>query len=206
MDGSNDNNNNKKGTILVTGANGSLGSALVSRIVSEPETAAYHGIYTVRNAEAAPALKSALQAGRLADSHSHDVVSLELTSLTSVRAVAATINGRVASGEIPPVRALVLNAGYLEFTTQTWTDDGFDMTFASNYLGHWLLALLLLQSMDSELGRIVVVGSESHDPSNQKNRAAFNQEKWMTFIGDDGCDPIARGTWSSTKEDPSYNW
>lgn len=197
--------NNQKGTILVTGANGSLGSALVSRIVSKPETAAYHGIYTARNADAAPQLRSALQAGSLTGSHSHDVVSLELTNLSHVRSTAAAINKRVAAGEIPPIRALVLNAGYLEFLRQTWTGDGFDMTFASNYLGHWLLALLLLQSMDTEAGRIVIIGSESHDPHNSKSKAAFNQDKWMTFIDDNGCDAIARGTWSTTEEDPTFH-
>lgn len=199
------NENNNKGTILVTGANGGLGSALVSRIVSRAETAAYHGIYAVRNAKHAAGVDAALQTGKFAGSHSRDVISLELTSLASVRTAAASINDRVASGEIPPIRALVLNAGYLEFLEQTWTDDGFDTTFASNYLGHWLLAILLLQSMDFQAGRIVVIGSESHDPFNSKSKAAFNQERWMTFFGDDGCDPIARGAWSTTKEDPSLH-
>lgn len=200
-----DSNPNIKGTILVTGANGSLGSALVSRIVSQADLAAYRGVYTVRNAGAAPNLKSALQKGKFIDFHSYDILSLELTNLANVRAVAAAINDRVASGQIPPIQALVLNAGYLEFSTQTWTDDGFDSTFASNYLGHWLLTLLLLQSMDRETGRIVVIGSESHDPHNSKNKSSFNNEKWMTFIRDEGCDAIAEGTWSSTKEDPSFH-
>lgn len=87
--------------------------------MSRPETAAYHGIYTARNADAAPALKSALQAGRFAGSQSHDVISLELTNLGAIRTAAARINKRVAAGEIPPIRALVLNAGYLEFLRQT---------------------------------------------------------------------------------------
>ncbi|KAJ4385378.1 hypothetical protein N0V93_009805 [Gnomoniopsis smithogilvyi] len=196
--------NNAKGTVLITGANGSLGSALVSRLLSTPETAAYHGIYTARNADSAPALRSALQKGKLAGSHSYDVISLELTNLAAVRTTAAMINKRVAAGEIPPIRALVLNAGYLEFLRQTWTEDGFDMTFASNYLGHWLLAILLLQSMDRQAGRIVVIGSESHDLHNSKSKAAFNEEKWMVFLDDHGCDAIARGTWSTNKEDPSF--
>lgn len=73
------------------------------------------------------------------------------------------INARVAAGEIPPIRALVLNAGYQEFGTQTWTEeDKLDMTFTVNYLGHWLLALLLLQSMDREMGRVVWISSWSH--------------------------------------------
>lgn len=198
-------NNNAKGTFLITGANGSLGSALVSRLISTPETAAYHGIYTARNADAAPALRSVLQKGKLAGLHTYDVISLELTNLAAVRTAAVIINKRVAAGEIPPIRALVLNAGYLEFLQQSWTEDGFDMTFASNYLGHWLLAVLLLQSMDSQVGRIVVIGSESHDPHHSKSKAAFNEEKWMTFIDDRGCDAIARGTWSTNKDDPSFH-
>jgi NAD(P)-dependent dehydrogenase (short-subunit alcohol dehydrogenase family) len=33
------------------------------------------------------------------------------------------------------------------------------MSFAVNYLGHWLLAVLLLQSMDTEVGRVVWMSS-----------------------------------------------
>ncbi|KAG6357683.1 hypothetical protein INS49_013562 [Diaporthe citri] len=48
-----------KGTILVTGANGGLGSAIAEQIASKAELSAYHGLYTVRDAEHAPALTSA---------------------------------------------------------------------------------------------------------------------------------------------------
>jgi NAD(P)-dependent dehydrogenase (short-subunit alcohol dehydrogenase family) len=102
-----------RGTILVTGANGGLGSAIVSHIVADSELAAYHGLYTVRDASAPnSALRSALspQAGA-----SHEILSLDLSRLSHVREVAAAINGRIASGEIPPIRALVLTAGVLEF-------------------------------------------------------------------------------------------
>lgn len=150
-----------KGTILLTGANGSLGSAIVSEIASRPEFAAYHGIYAVRNASAAPALKSALQAG--SRPHSYDILSLDLADLESVRETATAINARIAAGEIPHIRAIILNAAYQEFDTQTWTADGFDTSFASNYLGHWLLTLLLLQSLDREYGRVVVLGSLAHE-------------------------------------------
>lgn len=64
---------------------------------------------------------------------------------------------------MPPIRALILNAGSHSFALQTWTSDGLDTTFAANYLGHWLLTLLLLQSMDKEGGRIVVLGSQTHE-------------------------------------------
>ncbi|KAI1453955.1 NAD(P)-binding protein [Annulohypoxylon moriforme] len=152
-----------KGTIILTGANGSLGSAIASKIVSTPEFAAYHGIYTVRDTASTPALKHALRTPQAAHLHNHDVMSLDLTDLTSVREIAATINAGVRAADIPPIRVLILNAGWQEFTTQTWTKDGFDVAFMANYLGHWLLTMLLLQSMDRESGKVVVIGSLAHD-------------------------------------------
>lgn len=202
----------KKGTVVVTGANGSLGSTMASQIASTPSLAAYHGLYAVRDAKAAPVLRAALAqqdgASRTtaAGPHAHDIISLNLADLDSVRAVAAGINARVKAGEIPPVRALILNAGYLEFTSQSWTaGGGFDMTFASNYLGHWLLAVLLLGSMDREEGRVVVVGSESHDPHNPKSKASFDDPRWTEFMRDGSSEAVARGTWSTSEEDPSYH-
>lgn len=78
-----------KGTILVTGANGGLGTAIVEQIVLKPELSAYHGVYTVRNTTHAPALTSALSHGA---GHSHDIVGLDLTKLDTVRQAAEWIN------------------------------------------------------------------------------------------------------------------
>lgn len=150
-----------KGTILITGANGGLGSALVHNITSSPELRSYHGIYTVRNAGSAPTLGSILSSG--SSSHTSDILSLDLTDLDSVRKTARAINARISNKEIPPIRALILNAGFQEFGKQTWTSDGYDTTFKANYLGHWLLSLSLLESMDKDRGRIIVVGSQSHE-------------------------------------------
>jgi NAD(P)-dependent dehydrogenase (short-subunit alcohol dehydrogenase family) len=76
---------------------------------------------------------------------------------------AVALNTRVAAGELPRIRALILNATFQEYTAQMWTEDSFDTSFAANYLGHWLLTLLLLQSMDRHEGWIVVLGSLSHE-------------------------------------------
>ncbi|OTA62229.1 NAD(P)-binding protein [Hypoxylon sp. EC38] len=151
-----------KGTILLTGANGGLGVAVVRKIVSRPELAAYHGLYAVRESSSSQRLRSALRDATVGP-HSHDIVSLDLTRLDAVRDVATTINARVAAGEIPPIRALILNAAYLEFEEQTWTAEGFDTSFAATYLGHWLLTLMLLQSVDRNYGRILVIGSSAHE-------------------------------------------
>ncbi|ROV92427.1 hypothetical protein VPNG_09606 [Cytospora leucostoma] len=196
-----------KGTILVTGANGGLGSAIAQQIASQPELAAYYGIYTVRDATIASALTTVLQG---ASQHSYDVLSLDLTDLDSVRQTALAVNERVSAGEIPPIRALILNAGFQDFGKQAWTKDGLDQTFSANYLGHWLLTLLLLKSLDKESGRIVILGSQNHDPYDTRNDAsgswAGEHEKHKTVIHDEAdLEAIAKGTWSSAKEDPSWH-
>lgn len=149
-----------KGTIIVTGANGGLGSAITKEIVSKPEFSAYHGLYLVRDATHAPVLDSVLATN---STHSHEALSINLTDLDSVRKAAEAINQRVSEGEIPQIRALILNAGFQDFNKQTWTKDGFDTTFSVNYLGQWLLTLLLLKSIDRDAGRIVIVGSQAHE-------------------------------------------
>ncbi|KAI0398834.1 putative short-chain dehydrogenase [Xylaria palmicola] len=192
-----------KGTILVTGANGALGSAIVQQIASKPELSAYHGLYAVRNTHA-PALTEALEHG---PTHQHDVLALDLTNLDDVRKVAKGINTRISSGEIPPVRALVLNAGFQDFGKQSWTKDGLDTTFAANYLGHWLLTLLLLKSIDREAGRVVIIGSQGHDPEDPRNArgGAFNDPKYKSFVTDAASfDAIAKGEWSPASEDASF--
>ncbi|KAK4113267.1 putative short-chain dehydrogenase [Canariomyces notabilis] len=211
-----------KGTILLTGANGGYGRAIVSHILSTPSLAAqHHGIYTVRNAATASALHRTLQSSPNSPSHTHDIMSMDLSRLSSVREAAASINARVAAGEIPPIRALILNAGFIDPFKQSWTDDTeedgrrLDMTFVSNYLGHWLLTLLLLQSMDRERGRVVVVSSSVHDPEDKRNdvTGCYKDNKWRTFFsydesgsGSGMTDPIAYGTWSNNSTDNDAAW
>lgn len=151
-----------EGTIIVTGANGGLGSAIISQIVHSEEYASLHGIYTVRSTSAANRLTAILSAN-VTHEKRHEALELDLSQLANVRQFAAEINARVASGKLPPIQALVLNAGFQEHTTQTNSDDGMDMTFQVNYLSHFLLTTLLLQSMDKEKGRILVIGSWLHE-------------------------------------------
>ncbi|KAK8062196.1 hypothetical protein PG997_014293 [Apiospora hydei] len=197
----------QKGTVILTGANGGLGSAIVKQLDSDAKFSAYHCIYTVRDATRTEPLNLHT---------THDVVSLDLTKLDNVREVAKTINAnfklqaRVAAGHIPPIRALIVSAGYQEFGKQTWTSDGLDNTFATNYLGHWLLILLLLGSMDKEAGRIVYMGSQAHDPKDPRNSrtGAFTDPKYKTFVSAEDAaasfHAIAEGKWSPATEDAGF--
>ena len=99
------------GTIIVTGSNGGLGSAIVENILSKPDLASnYTGVYAVRKAATATKLQAALS--KAPPDHKHETIELDLGSLADVRKVAADINARVAKGDLPRIRALILNAGY----------------------------------------------------------------------------------------------
>ena len=86
-----------------------------------------------------------------------DVVELDLSSQASVRTAAATIRDRY-----PRLDLLINNAGVMEVPYQQ-TADGFELTFATNHLGHFALTGLLLDSLltvpDS---RIVTMSSQGH--------------------------------------------
>ncbi|KAI2617081.1 putative short-chain dehydrogenase [Hypoxylon sp. NC1633] len=203
-----------RGSILLTGAGGDLGSAIVSKIISAPEFRRHHGIYAARNVDTpAPNLDAALKVGLPQSSspglsHSYEKISLDLSRLANVRTVAASINNRIAIGELPPIRVLILNAGYEEFRNQTWTEDGLDTTFVVNYLSQWLLAILLLQSIDKSQGRVVWISSFSHNTKDIRNVVirCYHEDRYKTMISND-LEPIAKGTWSpNSPRSSSRTW
>jgi len=90
---------------------------------------------------------------------------LDLFSLSSVRRLPKALDAM----PIPPVGSLILNAGGINMKAKTleFTVDGFERTFQLNFLGHFLLANLLIQHMTAP-ARIIFVSSDSHDPAATK--------------------------------------
>ena len=104
-------NPSKKGSVIVTGANGTLGAAIVRDIIHDEDLAAsYTGLYTARRALTASTLQAALNSSSFP--HHEQVLDLELSSLARVKSFADRINEKVSNGQLPPIRALILNAGY----------------------------------------------------------------------------------------------
>ena len=99
---------NNKGTVLITGANGGLGSAFTSQFLQSPEASIYTGLFAVRNPSTATTLHSILS--KSPNATQHEAIALDISTLASVRSAAKIINDRVSSGSLPPIRALVLNA------------------------------------------------------------------------------------------------
>ena len=80
-----------------------------------------------------------------------------------------------------PVDVLALNAGiqYAGDPVVHRTRDGFEMTFGTNHLGHFLLATLLLPTMERSFAtapggarpRVIVTASEAYYPQPRRERA-----------------------------------
>jgi retinol dehydrogenase 12 len=84
-----------------------------------------------------------------------EFAALDLSDLASVRACAERM---IASGR--PLHVLVNNAG---LAARGATKDGFELTFGTNHLGHYLLTRLLLDHLAaSGPARVVNVSSKSH--------------------------------------------
>jgi NAD(P)-dependent dehydrogenase (short-subunit alcohol dehydrogenase family) len=112
----------------------------------------WHVVVASRNAGRAQTALDKLAAGAAAG-HTVEAMTLDLASLASVRTFAAELIDRVGSGEIPPLHALVCNAGVRTGTTLTRTADGFESTFGVSHLVHFLLVT----------SRVVVVSSGARD-------------------------------------------
>jgi NAD(P)-dependent dehydrogenase (short-subunit alcohol dehydrogenase family) len=164
------------GTILITGANGGLGSAFIKALIDSPYSSSYHGVFTVRSAS--PESSAGLHKTVDGTSLDFSITPVDLSDLNSVRTFAKSINDKVSAGKLPRIRVLVLNAAIQTHRGPIYSRDNLEINFAVNYLANFLLVLLLLQSMDLEWGRIVIVSSFTHDPAVSYN-SSFAKEKMM---------------------------
>src|SRR6201987_1649765 len=150
-------------TVVITGGNTGLGLACASAILKSPHGAPWRVVLACRDIGRAQAAVDQLTreagvAGQV------EAMSLDLASLTSVRAFAAELTKRLSAGTIQPLHAVVCNAGVNPLNTKTTTADGFESTFGINHLGHFLLVNELLPALQPP-GRVVVVASGVHDPA-----------------------------------------
>ena len=107
-------------------------------------------------------------------------VQLDLASLDSVRRFAAKI-----LEEEPRIDILINNAGIMALPERTLSQDGFEMQFAVNHLGHFLLTNLLLDRIkEAPSARIINVSSKGHIRGNL-DFDNLNSEKsyvpWVTY-------------------------
>lgn len=135
--------------VIVTGANSGLGFALTARLAA----AGAEVILAVRNwskgEEAIGRIRAQVPTARLR------MLPLDLSSLVNIAAFAAMFAAEGRSLDL-----LINNAGVMMPPKRSTTEDGFELQFGSNYLGHFALtAHLLPQLRAAEAPRVVSLSS-----------------------------------------------
>jgi NAD(P)-dependent dehydrogenase (short-subunit alcohol dehydrogenase family) len=137
-------------TALVTGASGGLGAETARALASRGAAVTL----AVRNVAKGEDVAESI---RESTGSTVDVVELELDSLPSVRACAESWLGNHG-----PLNLLINNAGVMACPLAR-TEAGWELQFATNHLGHFLLTLLLLPALRAGApARIVNLSSGAH--------------------------------------------
>ena len=136
--------------VIVTGANAGIGKATAAQLSDLGATV----VLACRCKERGEAALGELSC---VDGRCFDLMPLDLADLDSVRAFAAAF-----AKKYDRLDALINNAGILG-RHRAQTKQGFEMSFGVNYLGAFLLTMLLLPLLErSRQGRVVMMASVAH--------------------------------------------
>ena len=142
-------------TILITGANAGLGRASLLTLAAHNPSTIYLCSRSLSNGSstASEILKSVPGANI-------KVLGLDLSSFESIKKVAAKVTEEAARLDI-----LMLNAGIMGVPANV-TEQGYEVQFGTNYMGHALLTKLLLPLLEKTAGEaksdVRIVASTSH--------------------------------------------
>lgn len=138
--------------ILITGANDGIGRATAFRLAERGA----HLVLACRDETKGQRTAKAIT--EKTGNHLIDTLPLDLSSLASVRAAADEF-----LAEHPKLDVLINNAGIYTDSLEL-TEDGYELQFGVNHLGHFLLTLLLIPAMrcSCNCGRVVNVSSALH--------------------------------------------
>ena len=151
-------------TVVVTGGNAGLGYECARQIAASDR--GWRVVLAVRGPEKGE--RAARAIAEQTGNSGVEAMGLDLVSLASVRSFAQKLAWRE---DLPPLRAVVCNAGLQVVSGTTRTEGGFEETFGVNHLGHFLLANLLLRRLVAP-ARIVFVSSGTHDPKRRTGMPA----------------------------------
>lgn len=177
-------------TILITGGHSGIGLECVKRLTSDPHR------NIVLAGRSPGRMKEVAEQLRQSSGARVRILQLDTSSLASVREAAVAIRSMIEAAEIDPLQAILCNAGGRGFGPVLHSPEGYEATFASNYLGHFLLVNRLIDSVAND-GRIVFTASGTHDPDTRDGRAvgpAVEPDAWkLAKVGADGGKPLSSG-------------
>lgn len=153
----------------MTGATRGIGRVAAGHLVTA--AAGTHLVLLVRGSA------SGLTEQLAASGGTGSVIGADLSSLRSTADAASEIVARLDSGTLPPLRALVCNAGVQYTNDRTETVDGFEATFAVNVLANHVL-LRALESRFRTPSRVVITVSDTHFGDFRHNLGLVPAPRW----------------------------
>jgi NAD(P)-dependent dehydrogenase (short-subunit alcohol dehydrogenase family) len=187
------------GTLLLTGANSSLGLPAVEYLLKKHPS--HTVILTVRNLSRDDPNTAKLHAIIARYPNTKTTISkLDLSSLEEVLTFATQLQEQVAQGKIPELAAIVCNAMNWSMGGAKYSEDGLELSMAVNHLSQLSLVLRLLKSMDTKSGRIVFLSSEAHYPKKARFEVyppsiPQNLEEWVHPKEYKSGEEAGRGFW-----------
>ncbi len=184
-------------TALITGGHAGIGYSCARHLAS-------HYKWDIVLAGRSPdSMKQAAAGLRSAFGVKATTIHMDTSSLRSVREAAANVTDLIESGEIGALDALLCNAGGRFDGPVAYSEEGYELTFATNCLGHFLLVDLLKDSM-ADNGRVVFTASGTHDPQTADGRmvgvVVEPDAKSLADMGKDGKTPSSAGKRYSTSK------
>ncbi len=156
---------------IVTGGNRGLGFATSKKLAQRGVGVILTSRDAQRGAEAVAAIRAEVPGADVR------TLSLDLASLASVRRFADEFH---ALG-LPLHILLNSGGGMMVGDKARFTKDGFELTFGTNHLGHFLLTNLLLDDLkQSAPARVITVSSQTHIPGVDRGP----QDKQVNFDWD----------------------
>src|SRR5512143_4111391 len=158
---------------LITGGNSGIGFATVRKLAAK----GFHVIMASRNQQTSAQAIARIKAEQ--PNASVESIPLDLASFASIRQCAAIFQMKGY-----PLHVLINNAGgSVKGKQASFTVDGFEMTFGTNHLGHFLLTNLLLDDLKrSAPARVITVSSQRHIPGYAGGKGA--QFDWDNLKGE----------------------
>jgi NAD(P)-dependent dehydrogenase (short-subunit alcohol dehydrogenase family) len=145
------------GTVLITGPTGGLGKAVALAIANRPARKRPDLLLVGR---AGQALTEVAEEARAAGATVH-AIGCDLARLAEVRETGQKVRDLLDARAVRPLRGLVANAGISSVDTHAASADGYELTFAVNYLAHAQLVGDLLGSFVTP-ARVVLLGSNTY--------------------------------------------
>lgn len=170
--------------MVITGGTAGLGLESAKRLAAAGASVVLTSRTASKGAHAVSEVQAYLHERGVSNEKVYSV-TLDLDDFESVRGFPQRLVDDIPVDATTKIDALINNAGVMAIPNRQLTKDGYERTFQSNHLGHFLLTASLFERFAPD-ARIVVVSSEGHKfcyrglPINDLNADAY-YGPWYTY-------------------------